>query len=247
MTTLFAFTDGSSRGNPGPGGFGAILLDSGKSWVDEFGGSSKRTTNNEMELLAVVVILRKLSSMTSPVPATLYSDSSYVVQGASAWVHGWKKRGWKTATNGDIANLDLWQELEQLQKGLKITYVHIRGHVGIEGNERCDQIATEFADNNASALYNGAASGYSLYSKLLYSHEHGMTPDAAMLGKRESSTKKSAPKNGWYLSLVDGVAKRHELWEECKARVHGVSARYKKVSTRAEEDRIAQEWKCTFS
>lgn len=135
-TKLDIFTDGACSGNPGPGGWGAILR-SGDVERELFGGEAG-TTNNRMELTAVI---RALEALKRPVAARVHTDSQYVQKGISEWIHGWKRRGWKTSGNQPVKNEDLWRELDRLASLHKIEWVWVRGHVGHPENERCDELA----------------------------------------------------------------------------------------------------------
>ncbi len=142
MKSVEIFTDGGCKGNPGPGGYGCIIRDSGK--VLELKGSNPNTTNNIMEMTAAIVALRKLSQ---PYEVTLTTDSQYLVKGMTEWIHGWIKKGWLTASRKPVKNKELWQELHQLSQKHKITWVWVRGHDGHPENERCDQLANEAMAN----------------------------------------------------------------------------------------------------
>jgi len=130
------FTDGACSGNPGPGGWGAILR-SGETEKELFGGEPQ-TTNNRMEMMAVIEALRALKK---PVEARIYTDSQYVQKGISEWIHGWKRRGWKTASKEPVKNEDLWRELDRLAAGHKIDWQWVKGHAGHPENERADALA----------------------------------------------------------------------------------------------------------
>ncbi|WP_341678695.1 ribonuclease HI [Niveibacterium sp. SC-1] len=130
------FTDGACSGNPGPGGWGAILR-SGSHEKELFGGEPA-TTNNRMELMAVI---QALAVLKRPVVARVHTDSQYVQKGISEWIHGWKRRGWKTADNKPVKNEDLWRELDRLAAGHSIEWVWVRGHNGHAENERADALA----------------------------------------------------------------------------------------------------------
>ena len=130
------FTDGACKGNPGPGGWGAVLVAGGHE-KELFGGESP-TTNNRMELMAVIEALRALKR---PCIVNIYTDSQYVQKGISEWIHGWKARGWKTADKKPVKNADLWQALDEAQKPHQITWHWVRGHNGHPGNERADALA----------------------------------------------------------------------------------------------------------
>jgi ribonuclease HI len=130
------FTDGACSGNPGPGGWGAILR-KGDTEKELFGGAAL-TTNNRMEMTAVIEALRALKT---PVAARVHTDSQYVQKGISEWIHGWKRRGWKTASKEPVKNEDLWRELDRLAAQHTIEWIWVKGHAGHAENERADQLA----------------------------------------------------------------------------------------------------------
>ncbi|MBK9352248.1 MAG: ribonuclease HI [Sulfuritalea sp.] len=130
------YTDGACSGNPGPGGWGAILR-SGETERELFGGEPQ-TTNNRMEMTAVIEALRALKK---PVAAKVHTDSQYVQKGISEWIHGWKRRGWKTAGKDPVKNEDLWRELDRLAAQHEIEWIWVRGHAGHPENERADALA----------------------------------------------------------------------------------------------------------
>lgn len=143
------YTDGSARGNPGPGGYGAVLrctLPDGRLHEKELSQGFELTTNNRMELLAVIVALEALKR---PCKVTLYSDSQYVVNAFNQhWVEGWLKRGWKNAKKEPVKNIDLWKRLLEAKKPHDVEFVWVKGHAGHPENERCDQLATAAADGD---------------------------------------------------------------------------------------------------
>src|SRR3989344_1041227 len=153
MITIY--TDGSSRGNPGPGGWGAIIMDPVR--VIELGGREDHTTNNRMELMGAIKALELTNSLEDS-PIELYTDSEYVMKGITLWVEGWIKRGWRTASKRPVLNQDLWQKLILAIDGKKVEWKYVAGHSGEKFNERCDEVATSFADDLATTLYNGARS-----------------------------------------------------------------------------------------
>ena len=130
------FTDGACSGNPGPGGWGAILR-KGDTEKELFGGEML-TTNNRMEMTAVIEALRALKA---PVRARVHTDSQYVQKGISEWIHGWKRRGWKTANKDPVKNEDLWRELDRLAAQHSIEWIWVKGHAGHPENERADELA----------------------------------------------------------------------------------------------------------
>jgi ribonuclease HI len=221
MITIF--TDGSSRGNPGPGGWGAIVLN--EDTVVELGGKEDSTTNNRMELTAVI---QALESSPNEHDISLYTDSAYVLNGATRWVKGWEKNNWKTSTKEDVLNKDLWQKLISAMSHKVINWHLIKGHAGTPANERCDVIATSFADGNPVVLYNGSRERYGV--------------SVSISESTENKKSKSKSKAYSYVSLVDGEIKVHKTWEECKARVHGVNAKYKKAVSPADEEEIIREF-----
>ena len=130
------YTDGACSGNPGPGGWGAILSLNGTE--KELFGGDKHTTNNRMELMGAIIALE---SLTRPCPVILYTDSQYVQKGIKEWIHGWKKRGWKKADGKPVLNADLWQRLDLAAKSHKVDWRWVRGHSGDPMNERADGLA----------------------------------------------------------------------------------------------------------
>jgi ribonuclease HI len=130
------FTDGACKGNPGVGGWGALLRSQGKE-RELFGGEA-HTTNNRMELLAAIA---SLEALNRPCQVRLHTDSKYVQQGISSWIHGWKQRGWKTADKKPVKNEDLWRRLDLLAAQHEIEWIWVKGHAGHHGNERADNLA----------------------------------------------------------------------------------------------------------
>lgn len=130
------FTDGACSGNPGPGGWGAVLRFRGQE--KELSGGEAETTNNRMELMAAIAALEALKR---PCPVTLTTDSTYVRDGITRWIHGWRKNGWKTAAKKPVKNEDLWKRLDAAAKGHKIDWRWIKGHAGHPENERADALA----------------------------------------------------------------------------------------------------------
>jgi ribonuclease HI len=130
------FTDGACRGNPGPGGWAAILRHRGNE--KELSGGEPHTTNNRMELLAAIMGLEALKRRCR---VRLYSDSQYLRDGIIKWIGGWKRRGWRTADNQPVKNIDLWQRLELAAAGHEISWIWVRGHAGHPENERADALA----------------------------------------------------------------------------------------------------------
>ena len=130
------YTDGACKGNPGVGGWGALLNGGGKT-RELFGGEA-HTTNNRMELMAVI---RALEALKRRCRVRLHTDSKYVQQGISEWIHAWKKRGWKTADKKPVKNEDLWRELDEIAAKHDVEWLWVKGHAGHDGNERADELA----------------------------------------------------------------------------------------------------------
>ena len=138
---LEIYTDGACLGNPGPGGWGAILV-----WQDqekELSGCEADTTNNRMELLAAI---KALEAVRRAVPIKVVSDSIYLRDGITKWIHGWRKNGWKTANKKPVANQDLWRRLDDLTQSFEISWEWVKGHSGHPMNERCDDLARKEAE-----------------------------------------------------------------------------------------------------
>ncbi len=142
MKHIEIYTDGACRGNPGPGGWAALLI--AGEHRKELSGSEEHTTNNRMELLAAI---RGLEALKKPgTTARVYTDSQYVIKGISEWLAAWKQRGWKTADKKPVKNQDLWERLDALAERHNLEWHWVRGHSGVEGNERVDQLANEAID-----------------------------------------------------------------------------------------------------
>lgn len=135
------FTDGACLGNPGPGGWAALLRYKGSE--RELAGGEAQTTNNRMELMAVI---EGLKALTRACPVTVFTDSQYVQKGITTWIHDWKKRGWKTADKKPVKNADLWLALDEARLGHSVTWEWVKGHAGHIENERVDEIARAEAE-----------------------------------------------------------------------------------------------------
>lgn len=140
MKQVEVFTDGACKGNPGPGGWG-VLLRMGPHEKEMSGGDAE-TTNNRMEMTAVI---QGLNALTEPCSVTLCTDSRYVIDGITKWIYGWKRNGWKSASKKPVANEDLWRELDQATAKHTIEWKWVRGHNGHAENERVDQLASDAA------------------------------------------------------------------------------------------------------
>ncbi len=134
--TVKIYTDGACSGNPGPGGWGAILIY--KSQRKEICGGEAESTNNRMELTAAI---RALETLKRPSDVDLYTDSRYVMDGITTWIHGWKAKGWRTAAKKPVKNEDLWRRLDEIANGHKVKWHWVKGHDGDPENERADELA----------------------------------------------------------------------------------------------------------
>jgi ribonuclease HI len=139
------YTDGACSGNPGPGGWGAVVCFADGN-CHELGGADPQTTNNRMEMQAAVAALEFFANSGQTEPVTLYTDSEYVKNGITKWIQGWKNKGWKTSTGKDVVNQDLWHLLDKLNSRA-VKWEHVRGHSGDFYNDRCDEIARSFSHN----------------------------------------------------------------------------------------------------
>jgi len=144
-----AACDGACSGNPGPGGWGALLRFADGS-VRELGGFEAATTNNRMELTAALALLQELRALERAHGLTIRTDSKYLIDGLQSWIHGWKRRGWRTASGSAVLNRDLWEKLDAARLA-DVPFEHVRGHSGDPDNERCDAIAVAHARGQAPA------------------------------------------------------------------------------------------------
>jgi ribonuclease HI len=246
MNQIIIFTDGSSSGNPGPGGWGVIVACPAKDKatdpdcedsVMELGGHEDKTTNNRMELKAAIQALKSLGDTGGNV--VVHTDSSYVIQGITKWVKGWSKNNWMTGAKKAVLNQDLWQELmsavDEREKHGNITWKLVEGHAGIPGNERVDTIATAYTENRMPELYNGPRSKYPIN---LLSTIANRTKKVVKQNKRARTSAKAYS----YVSLVDRKIMTHKTWQECEARVKGKKAKFKKALSKSEEETIIREF-----
>ncbi len=145
-TLVNIYADGGCRGNPGPGGWG-VLMQSGESSKELWGGEAN-TTNNRMELTAVI---RALEALKRPTAAHIHTDSQYVQKGISQWIHNWKRNGWRTADKKPVKNAELWQRLDELAQTHELKWLWVKGHAGHPGNERADALANRGIDELLAA------------------------------------------------------------------------------------------------
>jgi ribonuclease HI len=222
------FTDGACSGNPGRGGWAAIVI-SPDGHVSEVGGSDLQTTNNRMEMTATIEGLAIADS-----PAVVYTDSTYVIRGITQWIFGWMRNGWKSSEGGEVTNKDLWQKLAKVSGNKKpVSWKYVRGHTGVPGNERCDQIAVAFSQGQTITLYDGSLKNYGVSIM-------DLPPDNG-LPEMKSKSEKAAVHS--YLSLIGSIPMRHSTWAECEARVKGRSgAKFKKAMSAGDEETILKSW-----
>jgi ribonuclease HI len=237
---IIIYTDGSSRGNPGPGGWGAIVATPER--VAELGAGDKHTTNNKMELTAAIEALSFVKKLGDEHSIDMHVDSQYVINGITKWVAGWERNGWKNSKKEDVLNRELWEALVGVVSdlkisGCKISWKYTPGHAGIAGNDRADEIATMFADDDVPNLFDGQRAGYTVDLVV-----HAGDPKL-LAAKKLKSKSKSGVKAYSYLSLVDGKLMKHTTWGECEKRVKGVRGTKFKKSVSADDERaIIKSW-----
>jgi len=243
------FTDGGSRGNPGPGGYGAVIYDEKNGHVTEIGGYEKNTTNNRMELRAAIealLALRKIAPAgDDSLHTIIHTDSAYLLNGITRWVKLWEKNNWMTGQKEGVLNQDLWQALLELSRDREVKggliWKKVSGHSGILGNERADTIATSSADQESVLLFSGKIDEY---ETMLGGPILDTTPKKA--GKKTASSadrRRGGGKGYSYVSFVDGKLHIDTTWAECEKRVKGVKgAKYKKAMSKEEEEILVKEW-----
>ena len=226
---IIIFSDGASKGNPGPGGFGSVVV-TPEGKVIELGGGDKHTTNNRMELAGAIAGLGEVIKNKEEV--VFYTDSKYVINGMTGWIFAWQKNNWQTKDKKDVANRDLWEDLFKLSQSKKIKWNYVGGHVGIAGNERCDEIADALATNQKVTLYKGNLKDYKINIMDL-GHNEALKTVKSNKGAKAYS----------YLSLVDGVFNIDKTWAECEKRVKGKkNPRFKKSISPDDEKEIIKSW-----
>lgn len=231
---LTIYTDGASRGNPGPGGWGAVILVDG--YAMEIAGNAKNATNNQMELEAVLQVLSDSAARAHKGSVVVYSDSAYVVNGLNSWVWGWEKKGWITSLKTPVENKPVWQKLLELLKeyGDRLSIEKVKGHGGELYNERCDELAVAAALGKKETHFKGSQKDYDLFLK-----EIGTTAKKATPKKKKKETGPAYS----YVSMVNGKVYADKTWKECEARVKGKKgAKYQKVFSKAEETSLIQDY-----
>jgi ribonuclease HI len=239
-----AFCDGACSGNPGPGGWGAVVWNSETDLVYELGGALNPTTNNQMELTAAIEVLTFIQGRGgSEDPVHIASDSSYMIKGLTEWVPNWKKRNWQKVDGQSVMNQEFWKKLDAVAAKFPKLYFHqILGHSGNPENERADQIAVAFSQG---------AENFKLYSGARLQHPDtifkGITAQdirpwiesgqaKASSAPRPKKSKATRAPGSYYISVLDGKLERHNDWGSCETRVKGKSgAKFKKVKNASEE------------
>lgn len=227
MEKFIIIADGACSKNPGPGGWGLIVIDPAGR-VREHGGHEDSTTNNRMEMMGyyrgLQEVYKTIQLKTDPCIVHVITDSKYVMDGASSHAQRWSRTGWKTVAGGEVKNQDLWEKILKGQelfeaRNCRIEFELVKGHSGHGGNERVDQIAVRFTHEEPIDLYEGPLAEYPV------------------------SLEKSAPYGTVYLSFVAGELKRHKTWTACQSAVHGKpSAKFKKLTNAMQEQDILKQW-----
>ncbi len=235
--SIIIFTDGASKGNPGPGACGVVIvLPEGK--VVELGNFEAKTTNNRMELFGAILALEKVINRDENV--NIFTDSKYLINGITNWVYTWQKNNWKTKEKKDVLNKDLWKNLVALVSKIlpkKISWNYVGGHTGIAGNERCDEIASQLALGKKVDLYNGSLTDYKIN---ILDFDFQTNPS---FKKLVTNSNKKNQKAYLYLSLIKGVLYQDKTWAECEKRVKGQKGvKYKKAISEDNKKEILKEW-----
>ena len=208
-----AACDGACRGNPGPGGWGALIrFADGR--VQELGGSEPATTNNRMELTAALALLQELRQLPRQTGLVIRTDSKYLIDGLQSWLSGWKRRGWRTASGSAVLNRDLWEQLDRARLA-DVGFQHVRGHSGDPDNERCDAIAVAWSRGQAVPAAAPAAADVSAAAA-----DQAPAPVQQLLSRHELADRLA--QGGYGLSLVElaqlleqpaaQIAKRQQRW-----------------------------------
>ncbi len=236
------FTDGSSRGNPGPGGWGAIVIanadTSAQSKVIELGGRDDHTTNNRMEMTAALEALKTIRTRELEGDVEIHTDSAYLINGVTKWIFGWEKNNWLTKEGQAVLNKDLWQGLAEIVRVFKmkreIHWKKVAGHSGLRGNERVDEIATMYADKEFVLLFTGS----------LVQYETMLGSDIFTVGKTAVKKKSGSSAKAYsYVSFVDGKIYVDATWAACEKRVKGKKGvRFKKSLDAADEAALIKEF-----
>lgn len=232
--TAVVYTDGASRGNPGPGGWAAIVMTDKE--VIELAARKDPATNNQMELEAAIQGLGCVEKRYGEVPVELHADSRYVLNGIESWIDGWVRKGWVTMAKKPVENKAQWLRLMKLRDafGRKLALNKVDGHSGHLYNDRCDELAVQAALGQKPKLFSGSLKEY---EQLLSENK----PKSPVKKSSSSSSNKGAAYS--YVSIVDGVVHADKDWATCEKRVKGKKgAKYKKVFSKAEETELMQDY-----
>ncbi len=233
MKSIVLYTDGASRGNPGPGGWAAIIITDGE--VVELAGAKKPATNNQMELEAVIQGLAYIEKNFGEVAVELHADSRYVLNGIESWIDGWVRKGWVTMAKKPVENKAQWMKLMKLRDafGRKLSLTKVDGHSGHIYNDRCDELAVAAALGKKPKLFKGSMKEY----------EQLLTDNKPKSPAKKSSSSGNKGAAYSYVSLVDGVVHADKDWATCERRVKGAKgAKYKKVFSKVEETALIQDY-----
>lgn len=240
---IVIYTDGSSLGNPGPGGWGSVLLFPDTKII-ETGGVEKDSTNNRMEMTAAIEALKKIEKL-KPEAKTIkiHTDSSYLLNGITMWIYAWVKNNWQTKIKEDVLNKDLWEILYKIENNLKhkyeVEWIKVAGHAGILLNERCDEIATGFSSGKRPLLFTGSLKDY----EKLFGSIRPVQGASPKVKEKQKKVNKKGKVAYAYVSLVAGKIHSDKTWAECEKRVKGKSgAKYKKVFSKEEEQELIALW-----
>lgn len=231
------FTDGACSGNPGPGGWAFVSLSADKN-VKESCGADPSTTNNRMEMSAILNGLRHLASLRQN-EILIFTDSVYVIKGIQQWIHSWKKNGWLTKEGKPVSNREIWVELDEVVRDLKakkinLVWQFVRGHSGTPGNERCDELSRQCSQQLDPTCFEGPLEMYDIN---LYELPSAEELPSTKPGQKNSPTATS------YLSYIDQKLEEHKTWKECESRVKGrPGAKFKKVSSVQERQETLKKW-----
>lgn len=240
-SSTIVFCDGACSGNPGRGGWGSILTNP-KGEVLELGGGDFDTTNNKMELTGAIEALRAIEDghfPAAPGSIVIYTDSTYVIRGITQWIWGWIKNGWKSSEGKDVSNKELWRDLSgvvsRVKKQYPIEWKYVRGHTGVPGNERVDEIAVAFSTGKSVKLFTGSILKYDVAIM-------DLPPDVELPEMKSHSAGEKKVAHS-YLSVIGSVPMRHANWPDCERRVKGQSgAKFKKAMSADEEAEILRGW-----
>lgn len=235
--THIIFTDGACLGNPGPGGWGLIFADQAGQVVEK-GGYQAQTTNNRMEMQAILESMKLLHNKKGK--CILYSDSTYALKGLTEWLPAWRSQNWTTSSGKPVANEDLWRQMAEeydrlsRRSDLEIKWQYVKGHAGLPGNERADAIASGFASQSSLELYEGERAEYPTSLEV---------PSSLPV-----APKKPKPKGGkapyGYVSYVEEQFHFDRQWRDCEARVKGRKGKvlFRKVFSEEEKELFRQRW-----